>query len=102
MVSNPLNTSSISFVSQQMDLFIKQNPWALPVLIAIQIWKLAWYAVAIYQAAFVRKQKAWFIVLLVCAFFLNDLGLLAIFYLIVNRDKKEVKKPEKKKNSRKK
>jgi hypothetical protein len=80
-----IDINSLNSISQQLELFFQQNPWIFPALIAIQIWKLAWYGFAIYIAAFKRQEKTWFFVLLVCAFFLNDLGILAILYIIYQK-----------------
>lgn len=71
-------------LNEQLDLFIQQNPWALPVFIIIAIWKISWYGVALYYAA-KRNQKAWFVALLACTFLLNDIGLLAIAYVFVSK-----------------
>ncbi len=68
--------------------FLEQNPWAIYVLIAIAVWKLIWYGLALYKSVEL-KQKAWFTVLFVGAFILNDLGVLPIIYLLLHRDKKQ-------------
>lgn len=61
----------------------------LVVLLAL-FWKLIWYGLALFQTI-EKKQKSWFVVLFIATFILNDLGILAIIYLIIN------KKPAKKK-----
>jgi hypothetical protein len=63
------------------------------VVFVVFIWKLIWYSIAIYKTI-ERKQKIWFSVLFVCAFVLGDLGILAIIYLIIYRDKEKSKKTE--------
>jgi len=68
--------------------------WLLALIIVITIWKLIWYGLALYKSL-ERKQKAWFIILFVATFILNDAGILAIIYLAVYRDKKPVKKKKK-------
>jgi len=69
------------------------NAWALAhpkliliIIIAVTIWKLAWYSVALFKAID-KKQKIWFSVLFVGAFVLNDLGILPMIYLVLNRKK---------------
>ncbi|OGJ21099.1 hypothetical protein A3K73_08335 [Candidatus Pacearchaeota archaeon RBG_13_36_9] len=57
----------------------------LIILIVIIIWKLVWYGLALYKSL-ERKQIVWFTVLFVCTFILNDLGLIAIIYLLLNKD----------------
>jgi len=60
-------------------------------LIVIMIWKLAWYGIALFDAL-KQEKKVWFVVLFTAAFVLNDLGILAIVYLILN---KKIEKPKK-------
>ncbi len=66
----------------------------LVIIILVMIWKLVWYGIALYKCL-ERKQMKWFVVLFVAAFLLGDIGILAIIYLIIYRDKS--KKPAKKK-----
>ncbi len=66
------------------------TPGVIAFLLFALIWKMSWYGVALYKSGS-RKQKPWFTVLFVCAIFLNDLGLLAILYLIFNREKTKKK-----------
>lgn len=63
-------------------------------IIAALIWKLIWYGLALYKTIG-KKQKAWFVVLFVAAFVLNDLGILPIIYLLIYQEKKAA--PTKKK-----
>jgi hypothetical protein len=79
-----LQNLNITALNQQLDLLINQNPYLLPIIFIIAIWKISWYGVALYYAA-KRQQKIWFVVLMACAFFLNDLGLLAIVYVFVSK-----------------
>jgi hypothetical protein len=81
MVFENLNITSLN---EQIELLIQQNPWIIPVLLLVAIWKMTWYGMALFYAA-KRNQKIWFVLLLVCAFFLNDLGLLAIVYVFVSK-----------------
>ena len=60
---------------------------ALLLLIVVLVWKLTWYGTAIYKTL-EKKQKSWFVVLFIAAFVLNDLGILAIIYLIINRQQR--------------
>lgn len=79
-----LQNLNLTGLNQQLDLVIQQNPWILPVLFVIAIWKITWYGIALFYAA-QRKQKIWFAALLACAFFLNDLGIVAIVYVFVSK-----------------
>ena len=71
------------------------SPVLLVLLIAILIWKLIWYGIAIYKTI-EKKHRTWFIVLFVAAFVLSDLGILAIIYLGIHRDKPKLTKKKKK------
>jgi Kef-type K+ transport system membrane component KefB len=79
-----LQNLNITALNEQLDLLINQNPYLLPIIFLIAIWKISWYGVALYYAA-KRQQKIWFVVLMACAFLLNDLGLLAIVYVFVSK-----------------
>ena len=70
----------------------------LIILIITIVWKLVWYGIALYRSI-ERKQIVWFTVLFVCAFVLNDLGLVAIIYLLLHK-KSEPKAVAAKKKSR--
>ena len=59
-------------------------------IILITIWKLTWYGLALYKAI-EKKHKAWFTILFVFTFVLNDLGIVPIVYLLLNKEKKEKK-----------
>ena len=65
------------------------------VFIAVLLWKLIWYGLALFRTI-EKKHKAWFVVLFAAVFLLNDLGILAILYLIITRKKKKKAKKEKK------
>jgi len=65
--------------------------WLLALIIIALIWKLTWYGLAVYKAL-EKKDKPWFVVLFVAAFVLNDLGLLAIVYLVISKKKVTAKK----------
>ena len=82
---------NLSLMNTQIEAVIQQNPWLLSVIILITLWKLIWYGLAIYRSIEL-KQKSWFVVLFVCAFLLNDLGLLPILYLYFNKPVKSKKK----------
>jgi len=71
------------------------TPGLAVLIIAIMIWKLIWYGLALYKSV-QKQQKRWFVVLFVAAFVLNDLGILAIIYLILNKKKKGSSKAKKK------
>ena len=81
----------LDLLGSQIEAYMQQNPWLLSLLIVILIWKLIWYGFAIYRSIEL-KQKKWFVVLFVCAFILNDLGLLPILYLVLNKTPKKENK----------
>jgi len=66
------------------------------IFIAVLLWKLIWYGLALFRTI-EKKHKAWFVVLFASVFLLNDLGILAIIYLLITRDKKKSKKSKEKK-----
>jgi len=59
----------------------------LAIVILMLVWKLAWVAVALYRSLQL-KQKTWFVILFIASFVLNDLGILAIIYLILTTGQK--------------
>ena len=63
----------------------------LVLVIAIMIWKLVWYGLALYKTI-QRKQIVWFTILFTAAFVLGDLGILAIIYLLIYKEKSKKKK----------
>lgn len=65
--------------------------WLLVLLVVVAIWKLIWYGLAVYKSL-EKKEKSWFVILFVAAFILNDLGILAIIYLMINKKKAKAKK----------
>ncbi len=71
------------------------DPWILILAFVIALaWKFFWYGLALYKAI-EKKHKTWFVVLVIgggLAYFFNDLGILAIIYLILHKDKKGKKK----------
>ena len=71
----------------------------LVLLVVVIIWKLVWYGIALYKSM-ERKQIAWFTVLFVCAFVINDLGLVAIIYLLLNKRPEHKPAAAKKKRGR--
>lgn len=71
------------------------TPGVIAFLIFVFIWKMSWYGVALYKSG-IKKQKPWFVVLFICMLVLNDLGLLAMLYLIFNREKKKINSKKKK------
>lgn len=78
-----------------LDILGSLTPGIIAILILTVIWKMCWYGVALYKSGS-KKQKPWFVVLFVCMMVLNDLGLLAMLYLIFNREKKKVNSKKKK------
>lgn len=67
------------------------DPKFLYLALAMLVWKLVWYGLAIYKTIG-KQQKKWFVVLFVCAFILNDLGILPIIYLLIYRNRGKKKK----------
>ncbi len=90
-----LGKVDLATISAQIEALLQQNPWLIWVILIVAVWKLTWYGFAIYRSV-EKKQKAWFVVLFVCAFVLNDLGLLPILYLILNKKPSQETKEEKK------
>ena len=69
------------------------NPEILITVFFIALaWKMFWYGIALYKSI-QEKDKKWFVALfmgtILLTFFINDLGILAIIYLIIKRDKKK-------------
>lgn len=79
--------ADITSINEQTLALMESNPWLMYVIIAILIWKLVWYGLALWKTI-KKEQKVWFVVLFTAAFVLNDLGILPIIYLIIHRDKK--------------
>ena len=66
--------------------------WFIVLALAVLIFKLVWYGLAIYKTV-ERKQTAWFVVLFVLALApISELGIVAIIYLLIYRSKKPKKK----------
>lgn len=73
----------------------------LILILGLLIWKLAWYGFALYRAID-KRHKAWFILLFIIGIApINDLGLLAIIYLLLYKDKKDNKSKISKKDNKK-
>lgn len=89
-------TSQIASINPKLAEAMNNSPWIFPVIIAQLIMKLVFYPWALYKAA-ERKQKTWFIVLMIAFIGLNDFGLLPILYLIINKDKKQISPKKNKK-----
>lgn len=67
-----------------MDYHIS-NGWAV-VIAVLAVWDLIWRGIALWEAG-LRRQKAWFVVLLV----INSVGILPIIYLFFGgRKQKQV------------
>jgi len=85
----------LTALNTQAEAFAAASPtWFYAIVIATVAWKLIWYGLAIYKTI-EKKQKAWFVVLFIAAFILNDLGILPIIYLIINKDKSKKSKKKK-------
>ncbi len=54
--------------------------WALPLLLPLVVWDLAWRGLAMWRAGRANQPK-WFMALLI----VNSLGLLPIIYLLLSR-----------------
>ena len=57
-------------------------------IIVLLVWKLVWYGLALYKAI-EKKHKIWFVLLFIFTFVLNDLGIVAIIYLLMYRERKQ-------------
>jgi hypothetical protein len=75
--------------------------WTLLGVILILIWKLAWTGFALYRAIQLQ-QKKWFVALFITSFVLNELGIIGMIYLLLNKDKNIRKFSTKRKVVRKK
>jgi len=80
----------LSSLTTQADMYAAY-PWLIYIIIITLVWKLIWYGLALFSTI-EKKQKSWFVVLFIAAFVLNDLGILPIIYLVINRDKSKKKK----------
>jgi hypothetical protein len=80
-------------IANIQELLQGSTTWGLVALVALMVWKLVWYGLAIYKTI-EKKQKTWFVILFISAFVFGDLGLLAIIYLLLNKNprKKKTKK----------
>lgn len=76
-----------------IEQIITNNQWLF--LLAV-LWSIPWKGIALWKSAH-RKEKWWFITLLV----VNTFGLLEILYIFVFSKKKEEKKEENEENERK-
>jgi len=91
----------ITSANAELVTYLQQNPNLIYVVLAQVLMKVIFYPIALYQAA-KRKQVAWFVVLFICLFLLNDFGLLPILYLIFTQyQDKQSKRKSPSKNSRK-
>ena len=61
--------------------------WALFGVVVALIWKLAWTGFALYRAIQLEQRKS-FVMLFIISFVLNELGIVGIIYLLLNKDKK--------------
>ena len=78
--------SKIAEFNPQIASTIQENPNLL-ILIALQIiFKMIFYPWALYKSA-ERKQKTWFVLLFIGLIILNDFGVFAALYLVLNRKK---------------
>ena len=66
------------------------NPWVLSFIVLAAAWKFAWYGVVLWEQI-QNKNKKLFIIFLVLMMILNDLGIVPIVYLIVQKYKKNDK-----------
>jgi len=73
-----------SILMKSLETYFESNYILLTLIIFLLIWKLIWYGIALYKTI-ENKQKIWFVVLFVSAFVLNDLGLLPILYILLNK-----------------
>ena len=64
------------------------NPWFIVLIVVTSAWKFAWYGVVLWQTI-QKKDKRLFIIFLVLMMILNDLGIVPIVYLLVQKYKKK-------------
>jgi hypothetical protein len=62
------------------------DPKLLILLIVVMIWKLTWYSIALWDTI-EKKKKNLFVIFLVLMFVLNDLGIVPIVYLLIEKNK---------------
>lgn len=55
-------------------------------LLVMVTWKLIWYGIALYKTI-KENNKKWFVIFFVAAFVLNDVGILPIVYLLMDKYK---------------
>jgi hypothetical protein len=69
--------------SIEIQQFMDNAPWALPLIAVLGLWSLVWSIVGLWTAAR-NGHKIWFGVFL----FIHTLGILEIIYLSTNRRQK--------------
>jgi hypothetical protein len=100
-----MNTTDIALQVSQYNPKLGEVMLSSPIIIILVIievlMKLIFYPIALYIAA-KNQKKAWFIVLFVCFFILNDFALLPILFLFFNKRFDKIKPAPKNKNKKKK
>ena len=91
------SSASLEALAGQLGLSLEA---LIVIFIAVLLWKLIWYGLALFRTI-EKKHKAWFVVLFVSVFLLNDLGILAIIYLFITRNKKKKSKKDKEEDKEK-
>lgn len=76
----------LNSLNPQLASAINASPWLLLVVILQIVLKIVLYPLALYSAG-KKQSKTWFVILFICFLFLNDFGLVALVYLLMNRFK---------------
>jgi hypothetical protein len=61
-------------------------PWLIPVIVVLAIWDSVWKLIAMWKAAR-NNHLAWFI----CIFIFNTIGILPIIYILIHKEKSDIK-----------
>ncbi|MDP3026247.1 MAG: DUF5652 family protein [Nanoarchaeota archaeon] len=88
-----VDTSNLIDTSALESIYGANFSWEILILaIVVLVFKLFWYGLALYKTV-ERKQKGWFIALFILALApISELGIIAIIYLLIYREKKSKKK----------
>ena len=76
-------TYTDTMTSVEIQQFMANAPWALPLIAVLGVWSLVWSIIGLWTAAR-NGHKVWFGVFL----FIHTLGILEIIYLSTNRRQK--------------
>jgi hypothetical protein len=65
---------------------IVSNPWILAIFLITTAWKFAWYGLALWNTV-ENKKKYHFMIFFALMMVINDLGIIPIIYLLLDRYK---------------